>query len=469
MITTKIDSTLVPVLAREAINKIEGLLEHELTIADECHSIKEWLGSSKLPISLYAGFQAAAIASRKADSLFFLEHLNRYLGYLKTYTEYADKIVPLFELEFQEDIELAEKNNSVNQAHAEQALFDACYILEIIWKECIPEKGSFQINIPLSSLSKGAIGFDSIASDLMAINTIKEKKLLAKQLKSQFGYVLDANTSSQDLMITTINKANQFFRTVLAEMVGVEGIRQVVDKADVFQNTRKRWEEDKEVTPPPLWNQEQKALVIKMQKTGTILRQWFEKNNQMLAGSLEEQPIELQQQETVFGSSIQRVSPLISPRYPKEKSMESRGEEEASSAKRILPLLSPRYTKETSIEPTHPIEALTLAPSNTPPSLTRSISHSLLSLFAPKKTRSTPKKISLPENFTKLEDAKRLEAVTAPPTYSEVQVYKQAIEGIEELKSEDKRLKNLKKEILKCTSSFPTFHKTESSSTFTFK
>ncbi len=478
MTSTKIDSSLAPVLSQDVINKIEALLGHELIIADKCYSIKEWLGNSKLPVSLYAGFQAAAIASRMADSLFFLEHLNKYLGFLKIYAECANKIVPLTELELQEDINLAEKNNRINQAYAEQALYDACYILEIVWKECITEKSSFQINIPISFISGGASGFEStakeskdlekeIASDLIAINTTKEKKLRAKQLKSQSEHLQTSQQASpQDLMIITVNKANQFFRRVLLDLVGVEGIKQVVQKKEVFLQTIKKWEEDQEVTPPPLWSQEQRALVARMQKTGAILCQWFENHKELLASSFEEQSIESPDATTVGSSN--RILPLLSPRYTKENSIIPK-QDEASSSNRVLPLLSPRYAGEKFTQPTHH-EALTRAPSSTTPSLTRSISHSLFSLFTTKKTGSTSKQksISLPDHFIKLEDAKKLEAVTAPPTGREIQIYNQTIECLGDLKSEDKRLKNLQKDIVN-TLSLSSVQKAESSNTFAFK
>jgi hypothetical protein len=399
------------------------------------------------------------------DSLFFLEQLNRYFGYIKKAAEYADKIVPLSELEFQEDEELIQKSNNINQALMEQALYDACYVLQIILEECVPVTGSFQINIPVSCISGSATGFESsaiegkqlleqILKELQDINTLKEKKVLAKQLKSQIEGTLESQNASPLIrMINITNKVNSIFNRMLPGMIGVEGIQQVVQKTGLFLSTVRKWEADKETdkenVPPQLWSKEQELLVKKMQKAGAILSEWLQKNKERIATASEGRPTEGNQDKKT--SSSKDISSLPSPRT-KKKSAESKqaflllsprysnstafkqDETEGGSSKRVLPLLSPRYTKEKPT--TEPHQELALEQP-----LTRS--HSRFSLFS-KKT------ISLPAVL--IENAKKLREVTVPPTYREMQIYNQTVQYIESLEAKDKKLQHLKKDIAECTS-----------------
>ncbi|KGP63078.1 hypothetical protein EP47_04615 [Legionella norrlandica] len=232
--------------------------------------------------TLGAGFQAAAINSKIEEILFFLEHLSLYLSHMEQYFSLFNE----------------------NKRKADQYLVSAIQTLDAIWTSCFVQKNNpFNLNISQSDIPGGASGFKAGADDGMAIiasvaNNLRILRVLQlpkspKSYKAQlspkshrfFAVIgqLQEQTSmlqfdrNKELMIATLNKANQVFARLLPEQLGVGGVQQFARSSLVAEQAMQKW--SKCISEQlPLWDKEQRNLNSKIKQLGEILNLWLEKN-----------------------------------------------------------------------------------------------------------------------------------------------------------------------------------------------
>ncbi|CEG57689.1 hypothetical protein [Legionella fallonii] len=410
-------------VSKEAICKINDLLQEPLKIGGVSHSLNEWIGNSivehsnnTVAIAQYAGFQGAVISSGIEEVLFFLENLCGYLKFLNTHFQYIEQIEELESLELSayNDMGFFVRSYSQDELHAEQALYQACHILDVIWKECIQPQGSFYVNIPVSSISGGPTGFPQTATESKKLieKIAKSLEMIAMQKAMKFldkkepikesactGKMESMNIRRhfKGLMITTINDVNLVLVRVLPYVTSIEGIQQAGRAAAVFESTMKKWANQS--SPPPAWNQSQKKLVKNIKAVGRILDAWFEVNTQQ------------------DSSSIERIAPLLSPRNPK-RSTESMESQQTATASLIAEASRPH-------------------------------SKSIFSWLPWNKSTKTSS-FSLPNDFIEWDDVKKLKSVKPPLAEDELNIYFHIVDYIRSLKG--KRWKTLQSKINNCLS-----------------
>lgn len=426
MITTSSSQSAQEMLSLKVsiktIDEINALLLEPLRIGAVTYGLNEWLdggidesSTNAVNIAQYAAFQGAIITAEIEELLFFLENLRSYLKLLNTHLQYVEQMEAFEDVDLSpyNDMGFFVRNYTQNELHAERALYQACHILEVIWKECIQEKGAFHVNIPLSSISGGPTGFSQtaiesadlvkkIAASLEMISTQKPKKFLDIQNEpieeSEINSKREVNSNPKHLkvlMITTINNVNKILVRVLPYITGIEGIKQVERCHQVFSTTLKKWANQS--IPPRAWNQSQKKMVENIKAVGKILDEWFVTNTR---------------QES---SSIERVSPLVSPRNNRQT---QQVESQSTTTTLIAETSRPR-----------------------PKSI-----FSLVSRMIPAKTSS----FSLSDDFIQWSEVKKLRAVTPPLTEEELNTYFDIVERVQSLKG--KRWESLKNKINECLS-----------------
>ncbi|QMT61011.1 hypothetical protein [Legionella sp. PC997] len=435
-------------LNEEHLLKIENLLQKIVTIGKESHSVHEWLNMQDN--SMRAGFQAAAIAAFIEDQLFFLEHLNQYLAFLKKYIEFNKAQEELFDTKDELQKFLKEKY----QPQADKALQHAFSTLNEIWTECINEHGSLHLNISLSSVWKAHSGFESaakegkklieqISAELQLLNHLKAKKRLIDMPKIYLDSLKHSETTPNKLMIDTINNANLILTRILPGLLGDEGIQQARTGEKAFNNAVLKWEKVNSLTPPEPWGPRQALLAKKMQNVGKIICDWTEEK----AGK---------QKKSQASSS---VDPLLSPRYQNHPKIleEFEGNSLLTSsfgtkANESLPnkskkrkslnlnfLGSPRHQdKSKQLKEYENTSSSSHDPDTKSASLQIRPSFSLFSLFSHKSESPFPSQ-------EELKCADQLKKLTLPPNQSDIVLYQQLIEKVHALK--DKRYQKLKQAV----------------------
>ncbi|WP_454784325.1 hypothetical protein [Legionella sp. WA2024007413] len=444
-----------PLLQEESILKIDSLLQKNLTIGKESHTVQEWLNMPN--ISLRAGFQAAAIASFIEDQLFFLERFNQYLIYLKKYIELSKAKEQLLDA----DDELQKFLHEKYQPQAEQTLQQAFSLLNEIWTECINEQGSFHLNISLSSVWNANSGFKSAAKEgkkmieqisleLQLLNNLKVRKRLMDIPKIYLESLKHSETTPERLMLDTINKANLILTRILPGLLGDEGIQQARTGEKAFNNAVLKWEKVNSLTPPEPWGPRQALLAKKMENVGKIIYEWAEVHSS--SGK---------QKKLQITSSI---DPLLSPRYqrveqPQGNSLltssfsinanESFSTRSNRKSLNLTSLVSSSTQESCKKLKEHQTSSSSEDPEQKSGALQPRSSFSLFSLFSQKSEKYT-----FPSQED-LEHADRLRKLTLPPTPSDIASYHQLIEKVHILK--DKRYQKLKQAVEEEYSI--TFHK----------
>ncbi|WP_454781932.1 hypothetical protein [Legionella sp. WA2022007384] len=441
------------VLHEENILKIDNLLQKNVTIGKEIHTVQEWLSMPN--ISLRAGFQAAAIAAFLEDQLFFLERLNQYLTYLKNYIELSKAQEELLD----SDDELQKFLQEKYQSQAEQALQQAFSLLNEIWTECINETGSFHLNISLSSIWIANSGFESaakegkkiieqISTELQLLNHLKVRKRLIDIPKSYIESLKYPETTPEKLMLDTINNANLILARILPSLLGDEGIQQAKTGEKAFNEAVTKWEKVNSLMAPEPWGPRQALLAKKMKNVGRIIYEWAEEHSH--SGKQKKSQVSCS------------VDPLLSPRYQSNSRIAEKPEANSlltssfgtkagdplpnKSRKRISLNLnflnSPRHqdnSKKLKEVENGSSSSFSQNSEEKSVALQPRPSFSLFSLFSHKSEKST-----FPTQ-EELEHADQLRKLTRPQTQSDIDLYHQLIEKVHALK--DKRYQKLKQAV----------------------
>ncbi|MCW8442842.1 hypothetical protein OQJ05_02095 [Fluoribacter gormanii] len=442
------------VLLEENLLKIDSLLQKNVTIGKESHTVQEWLNTANS--SLRAGFQAAAIAAFIEDQLFFLEHLNQYIIYLKKYLELSKAQEKILDA----DDELQRVLQEKYQPQAGQALQQAFSLLNEIWTECINEQGSFHLNISLSSVWNAHSGFESAAKEgkkiieqisleLQLLNHLKVRKRLIDIPKIYHESLKNPETTPEKLMLDTINNANLIIARILPGLLGDEGIQQAKAGEKAFNEAVTKWGKENLLTPPEPWGPRRALLAKKMKNVGKLICEWAEEN--LHAGK---------QKKSQCSSSF-NVDPLLSPRYqsnpiisegpkgnPSLTSSGTKADESMSNKSKnrkslnLTFLMSHKHQDKSKKLKDHENSYSSLF-SHYPEPKSVSVqprpSFSLFSLFSHKSDNDP-----FPAQ-EELEHADQLRKLTLPPTQSDIVFYHHLIEKVNALK--DKRYQKLKKAV----------------------
>lgn len=392
------------------IKKIIDSLQCTLKMCDDNYTIKEWLSSVKPKQK--AGFQAAAIAALQENQLVFLERVNKYIDYLTECVNHSNK-----KAELEKVIALKEEDHAI-KAHEntkehlfytkkiEHSLRQAFRTLGFIWENCMVKGSRYDQNFSLSKITgsgsasedlaeKGSKLINDIALDLKfsSVDLFVDKKAvtlldISENIQGETPNVDEYE--SHNLMITTINSANKVLSIVLAEAVGVEGIRQISGSLKPLQAYRQaveKWAFEEFSNPPELWGADQKLLVDKMHAVGRRISELFEKK-----------PHLLDQSKTKNGFSLSGIGHMVSPRYQNANNDQLKEPESSHSL-----LLSPRFNQ--------PKQQVAENPSL----------NSRFSLFSMFSLSSKPLRKNSDNPI--IHELEKLKAVTVPPTGSELNLY----------------------------------------------
>ncbi|PWY55139.1 hypothetical protein DGG96_13235 [Legionella qingyii] len=442
------------VLHEENLLKIDNLLQTNVRIGKESHTVQEWLNTPNC--SLRAGFQAAAIAAFIEDQLFFLEHLNQYLTHLKKYMEFSKTQEKILDA----DDELQRFLQEKNQPQAEQALQQALSLLNEIWTECINEQGSFHLNISLSSIWNAHSGFESAAKEgkkiieqisveLQLLNHLKVRKRLIDIPKIYLELFNQPETTPDKLMLDTINNANLIIARILPGILGDEGIQQTKAGEKAFNEALTKWGKVNSLTPPEPWGPRQALLAKKMKNVGNLICAWAEEHSH--AGKSKKSQV----------SNSFNVAPLLSPRYQGNPIISKEREDNSlltSSGTKANESISNKSKNRKSLN-------LTFLMSHNHQDKSKKLkenensSSSLFSHYPEAKSVSVQSRPSFSlfsifshksDNYTfptqeELEHADQIRKLTLPPTQSDIILYHHLIEKVNALK--DKKYQKLKRAV----------------------